>query len=493
MRIRTLCVLTLISLTTACKREMQPTPHAAKQTLHMLCGAGIRPAMEALKRDFEATEACEVRVTYAGSGTLHGSLQAGVQADLYLPGDIWYIQKARAEGRVDSHATVAWFVPVIAVRKGNPKGITSIKDLAREDLALGLGKVDACAIGNVTRTLFETAGIADRVKPDYEALTVNRLANQLKLDALDAVIVWDATARQYPDVLDTVSIDDADFHAVPLAVGILKQTAKRSLCERFLAFASGTAGAECFRSNAYQVPGPAMRIACGSSMRPAIEELAALFEKDTGRKTLRDYGSSGTVLLQVEESKQGDIYICHDPFAYTCEEKGISKAWHTIAYMEPALTVQQGNPKEVKGLRDLLRDDLRLGLPERSHSTRGKILWAVFDKAGMSEAMGKRKFFESRTHDLINQLKLGTVDIAVLWNAPVRVMPEFEEIPIEKEFKVDAITSATTGRTFSMERVKVTTVRLGFSKEPLLAAQFCKLCLSDKGRAILSKHGFDLP
>jgi len=41
--------------------------------------------------------------------------------------------------------------------------------------------------------------------------------------------------------------------------------------------------------------------------------------------------------------------------------------------------------------------------------------------------------------------------------------------------------------------VKVTLVRLKFSKEPLLAAQFAKICLSEEGRAILKKHGFDLP
>ena len=68
-----------------------------------------------------------------------------------------------------------------------------------------------------------------------------------------------------------------------------------------------------------------------------------------------------------------------------------------------------------------------------------------------------------------------------------------EAIPIEDKYKVDAVTSPTSGRTFSMEHVKVTVVRLTLSKEPLLAAQFARLCASDAGRAILRKHCYMLP
>jgi molybdate transport system substrate-binding protein len=228
-------------------------------------------------------------------------------------------------------------------------------------------------------------------------------------------------------------------------------------------------------------------------MRPPVEELAKLFERRTGCKTFRDYGGSGTVLLQIQQSKEGDIYICHDPFAYTCDARGISEKWHTIAYLQPALAVQAGNPKNVKGLKDLLRSDLKPGLPHRKYSTRGVILWEIFKKAGMVDAMKARNCFESRTHDLVNQLKLGSVDVAVLWDAPVKTMPEFEVIPIEDEYKVDAITSATSGRKHDVRRLKVNVVRLNLSTEPLLAAQFAKLCLSSMGREILEKHCFVVP
>ena len=485
--------LAVALLCTACGQNNKPHATETGQTLTILCGAGIRPAMEPIKASFEKDHGCTVNVMYAGSGTLLGQIQAGVEADLYLPGDISFIHKAKKSNLVSNHTTLAWFVPVIAVQKGNPKGVKKLSDLANDDIALGIGKADACAIGNITKDLLSAANIFDQVKADFEAMTVNRLANQIQIKALDAAIIWDATAAQYPNDIDIVKLEDGNYHAVAMAIGVMAKSQQNELANRFVQFAAGDTGAKHFRAHQYQVPGNTLRIGCGSSFRPAAEDLAKRFEAETGCKTLRDYGGSGTVLLQIEESKEGDIYICHDPFAYICEDKKISERWHTIATIEPTIAVIKDNPKNVTGFQDLLRKDLSLGLPHRERSTRGKILWTLLRKHGMADAMNKRKFFESRTHDLINQLTLKTIDLAVLWDAPVKAMPEFEAIPIEEKFKVDAVTSATSGRTYSMRHVKVTVVRLNFSKEPLLAAQFAKTCQTEAGRHILKKHCFAVP
>ena len=475
-----------------CGQEKE-TGGQPRGSLYVLVGAGIRRALEPLKADFEKTHNCTVRVNYAGAGTLLGQLQTGAQADLYLPGDMWYVERAAERGMVESRRIVAWFVPVIGVRKGNPKKIRTLADLARPDVKVGLGRAEACAIGNTSRNILRAYGLLEKVKADFEALTVNRLANQVKLGALDAALIWDAVAKQYPDDIEAVALDDGYFYAAPLAVAVLKRSKNKDLARKFADFAASEAGAKHFRDNFYQVSGHELRVGSGSSFRPAVEELAALFEKEYDCEVLRDYGGSGTVLLQMQQSREGDVYICHDPFAYVCEEKGIADRWHTIAYIHPVLAVRKGNPKGVKGLKDLLRQDLRLGMPHRLYSTRGRILWMILEKQGMAEALRKRKFYESRTHDLINQLKLNAVDVAVLWDAATLDTGQFDIVPIEKKYRIEAITSPTSGRTFNLEHVKVTLVRLKFAKEPILAAQFARMCLSERGQAILRKHHFQLP
>ena len=132
-------------------------------------------------------------------------------------------------------------------------------------------------------------------------------------------------ARNPSGALPELELEDGSFHAVPLAIAVLSKSADKELARAFAAFAASDAGASAFRDNHYLVTGKKLRVGCGSSMRPPVEDLAALFTKRTGCEVLRNYGGSGTVLLQIEESKEGDIYICHDPFAYVCEDKGISK------------------------------------------------------------------------------------------------------------------------------------------------------------------------
>jgi molybdate transport system substrate-binding protein len=485
------CALALLAA--GCGRNPKPEGDTDDRVLTLLCGAGIQPALEPIRKAFEEQHHCTVRVIYAGSGALLGQLQAGAPADLYLPGDTAWVQTARDKGLVSTQTVVAWFTPVIAVQKGNPKQIKGLNDLTRPDVAVGLGRSEACAVGSVSRAILRGAGLADKLKPQFEALTVNALTQHVQIKAIDAAIVWDATAAQFGSGVDVVELEDPDFHAVPMAIGLVKATEHRKLAEAFMAFAADDTGAQAFRDNHYTVAGNRLRIGCGGSMRAVMEDLAALFEEQTGCTTLRDYGGSGPVLLQIEESKEGDVYVCHDPFAYLCEDKGLASAWHTMAVMTATLAVQQGNPKQVQGFKDLLREDLKIGLSHREYSTRGRIVWALLKKYGMAKAMENRAIFEERTHTLVNQLKLGAVDVATLWDAPAKAMAEIDVIPIEEKYHVDAVTSATSKRTYDPQNVKVTVVRLNLSTEPLLAAQFAKTCLSEAGRAILQTHCFTLP
>jgi len=50
---------------------------------------------------------------------------------------------------------VAYHVKVIAMNKGNPKNITSITDLTRDELKIALGDVNAAVIGKATAKILE--------------------------------------------------------------------------------------------------------------------------------------------------------------------------------------------------------------------------------------------------------------------------------------------------------------------------------------------------
>jgi molybdate transport system substrate-binding protein len=485
------CVV-LCGMAVSCGPDEGPAGEGRR--LVVLCGAGIQPAMDEVIAAFEKETGAVVTVNYGGSGTLLGQLQTGAAADAYVPGDVAWVKRAQEKDLVGSYRVAAWFVPVLIVADGNPKEVRGLEDLAREKLVVGLGKPDACAVGVVARDVLKAQGLWGRVKPDYESMTVNELCDKVKIGTLDVALVWDAVAKQFGQ--EIVSIKDAEFHAVPFAVSVCDKASSPELATRFAEFAAGETGAKIFRRHQYTVPGRSIRVGCGASMRPPVDELAAAFQREYGVEVNANYGGSGTVLLQIQESKEADVYVCHDPYAQTCEERGLSESWHTMAFLEPVIAVRKGSEK-VKGLMDLFDEDVMVGLPDRKKSTRGKILWTMFETHKLADRMSKkidaRTAIEERTHGLVNKLKLGTVDAAVLWDAPTKADPEIRAIPIDPEYRVDTVTSATSGETYSVDKIKVTVVRLTLSKEPLLTAQFARMCLGDLGRRILQEHKFTLP
>ena len=62
--------------------------------------------------------------------------------------------------------------------------------------------------------------------------TVNEVANDVKIGAVDAGIVWDATADQYPE-LDPVPIKDAHRFGVSITIGVLTSTRQPTAALRF--------------------------------------------------------------------------------------------------------------------------------------------------------------------------------------------------------------------------------------------------------------------
>ncbi|MEA3366656.1 MAG: substrate-binding domain-containing protein, partial [Planctomycetota bacterium] len=189
-------------------------PQGARSTrthLMLLCGAGIRPAAEAIIAAYHEGYGTRIDPTYAGGGRLLGQIASAKKGDLFMPGAEFYVDKAIEKGWAvpQTKRIVAYFVPVIFVRKGNPKGVYSLRDLSQEGLRVGFGDERACAVGEKTLDILEKNGIPlSEVQPNviYKSGTVNELAVAIQMGSVDAVILWDANARQFARYGQIVSI-----------------------------------------------------------------------------------------------------------------------------------------------------------------------------------------------------------------------------------------------------------------------------------------------
>lgn len=237
-----------------------PKAEAAGGSLHLYCGAAIRLAVDDAITAFTKETGVAVETDYAGSGVLLSKIKASKRGDLYLPGEGEYVDRAQEMGLVASRQDVCYFIPVILVPKGNPKGIRTLQDLAKAGIRLGLGNPDACAIGQVSVKLFEKNHIPlDAIKKNtvVETLTVNELGIQVKTGQLDAAIVWDAIAAYYPDSAEAIAIPRPQNVVSRVTISLLKSSAVPDMAKRFVAFLTSDAGQAIFQKHHYTTQLPA--------------------------------------------------------------------------------------------------------------------------------------------------------------------------------------------------------------------------------------------
>lgn len=104
---------------------------------------------------------------------------------------------------------------------------------------------------------------------------------------------------------------------------------------------------------------------CGAASKPAMEEAAEMFHKQTGVKVDLNFGGSGTMLSQMKLARRGDLYIPGSPdYMVKAEREGLvdPKTTRIVAYLVPAIGVQPGNPKGIKSLEDLAKPGLKVGI-----------------------------------------------------------------------------------------------------------------------------------
>ncbi len=227
--------------------------------LLVYCAAGMRKPVNEMADEYQAGGAAAIEITYDGSNRLLGQVKLTGKGDIYIAGDAEYIDMAAESGLVESRATICHFVPVIMVRKGNPLGIKDLSGLLADGLKIGQGDPRAAAIGRLMPAILAKNGINEA---DWEknvvmrTPTVNELGIGMKLDTLDAAIVWDATAKNYADSGDIIPIAPERNICPTVEAAVLRHSTEKAAASAFLAFMVSGRGREILERNGYTVDKP---------------------------------------------------------------------------------------------------------------------------------------------------------------------------------------------------------------------------------------------
>ena len=231
----------------------------SRPSLRVYCGGSMRPPMQELIKRFEARNSVRIAVIYNGCGILVGQMKTGAGGDVYYACDRFFMDQARSIGAIDESypvADVTRFRPVILVKKGNPKDIRGVDDLARPGVRLGLGVETHGAVGHAGWAIIRQSprfeDIRRNVKAD--ATTADVLAVQLVTGPLDAVIIWDAVAVNHAAKADIVPIAGA---MADQPIALMKQSRRPELARRFIEFVRSDEARKVFADYGFVVSAPA--------------------------------------------------------------------------------------------------------------------------------------------------------------------------------------------------------------------------------------------
>jgi len=125
---------------------------------------------------------------------------------------------------------------------------------------------------------------------------------------------------------------------------------------------------------------------CGSASKPAMEEAAQVFEEKTGIKVYLNFGGSGTTLSQLKIAREGDLYIPGSPdYMVMAERDGVvyADSVKIIAYLVPAILVQEGNPKNIQSLHDLTHTGIEVGIGDPKTVCVGLYAYEILEYNGL--------------------------------------------------------------------------------------------------------------
>lgn len=248
------CCLALALLAGGCG-DRRP---ADRQALRLLCGAGLKPALDELLPAFTEETGIPVDPDYAGSGIILTRARQAGMADLFLPGDVFYVDELqRRTGRVADRVEIATLRPCIIVAQGNPLKIASLQDFARPEVRVAVGNAEACQIGRVTVKLLATAGIDTPSLKAKESLTVSELGLWVALRDVDAAVVWEATAAALGTAVEIVPIATTPAALSHVSLALLSDARNTSAARRFMRFCREPHAQGILRRHGYGAEAPA--------------------------------------------------------------------------------------------------------------------------------------------------------------------------------------------------------------------------------------------
>jgi len=227
--------------------------------------------------------------------------------------------------------------------------------------------------------------------------------------------------------------------------------------------------------------GVTLSVFCGAANKPALQEIAARFERQTGVKIEVVFGGSGSLLSQMELSCKGDIYLSGSPdYISVGYRKGllIPNSDRTVAYLVPAIITPAGKKADIRTLEDLARPGVRIGIGNPKTVCLGLYSVELLERNGLlAPVMSNVVTFGGSCSKTANLAAMGMVDAVIGWSVFHDWNPAaMEVVPIAAE---------------KIPRISYVAIALPvFAKNRALSQRFIDYVMSDTGKKTYKRFGY---
>lgn len=244
----TLLVMAIVMPVASCSSE--------KATLHIFAAAGSKAAIERVCQSYEEKYNIEVMATYGGGGEVLSMMVIDQSGDVYVAPEQSFMEKALSQGAVDANTirSAAYMIPTIAVKKGNPKGIHSLEDLATQDIQVAIPRPETTLVGQLAEEMFEQAGISETINIVTYAPDPNQLLTMLVVGQVDAIITWHYYAYLNSDKIENVDLPPDEVTGIAeMQLAVSTYSKNPEAAKQFVDFACSAEGRDIFAQYGYIV------------------------------------------------------------------------------------------------------------------------------------------------------------------------------------------------------------------------------------------------
>lgn len=226
-------------------------------------------------------------------------------------------------------------------------------------------------------------------------------------------------------------------------------------------------------SQGSELSGSTLLVYCGAGMQKPFQKIADAFAAETGCEMNVTYANAAQIQTQITRTQEGAFFIAGSAEEVKRVEQFVESSTPLVKHI-PVLAIAAGNPKLIRGIKDLGSDDIVTVIGDPDSTPIGKIAQKAFADCGVADSV-RIEATTTTAPQLATLITLGEADAAIVW---------------KENCNVKGVEISTTTDLDPYVKV-IPAARLQFASDDKAADEFFSFLFSRQVREIWTSFGYE--